>query len=70
MWVSVSICDEKTNAANPSKELVLWVSTRGALAVTVRLLLAVTGRLLSESADGVATRKTAGTACSSLMFAR
>jgi hypothetical protein len=34
------------------------------------LLLAVAGRLISESADGVAARKTAGTACSTLMPAR
>jgi hypothetical protein len=32
--------------------------------VTDRLLLEVAGRLLSQSADGVTARKTAGTACS------
>jgi hypothetical protein len=37
--------------------------------VTGRLLVVVTGRLLTESADGVAVRKAAGTACSSLRFA-
>jgi hypothetical protein len=38
--------------------------------VSGRLLLGVAGRLLSKSDDGVAARKTAGTVCSSLMFAR
>jgi hypothetical protein len=37
--------------------------------VTGGLFLEVAGRLLSRSADGVAARKTAGTARSSLMVA-
>jgi hypothetical protein len=36
----------------------------------VQLLLVVAGRLLAELGDGVAARKTAGTACSSLMLTR
>jgi hypothetical protein len=42
------------------------VSTGGTLAVTCRLLLAVARRVLLQSADGVAARKTAGTAGSSV----
>jgi hypothetical protein len=38
--------------------------------VTGRLVFAGAGRLLSESADGVAARKTAGAVCSSLKLAR
>jgi hypothetical protein len=34
-----------------------------------RLLLAVVGRLFSQSADGIVVKKTVGTACSSLMLA-
>jgi hypothetical protein len=45
-----------------------YLSTDGALAVTGRLVLTVAGRLLSESADGVAARQTTETACSSLML--
>jgi hypothetical protein len=62
--------DNHINIAKPLKGLVLWVSTGKVLEVTGQPLLEVAGRLLSQSADSVAARKTAATACSSLMISR
>jgi hypothetical protein len=54
----------RQDIAKPLKGLALKVSTGRACAVTGRLMLVVARRLLSESADGIAARKTAGAACS------
>jgi hypothetical protein len=67
--VDVAIRDNHVSVVEPWIWLVLKADTDVDLAETGLLLLAVAGQQLSESDDGFVARKTAGSACSSLMLA-
>jgi hypothetical protein len=68
--VVVALRDNHVNVVERWIWLVHKADTEVALAGTGLLLLAVAGRLLSESNDGVVARKTVGVLYSSLMLVR